>query len=157
MCCLFFLLNCTKKMHSNIISLFYQVYVVWQDLIIIIIKRYYVADAVANVEVRMRLPACRSSWTRWQDGVSRCPRPNMWARNTQIWPGNQSPHPGASIALVRLFCGDWWQPWWLSWLRKDSNCSLLAFVLSCCQLSFHRNKFGWVNSILLKPLLSRFL
>ncbi len=56
----------------------------------------------SRVAVQNRLPAFRSSSRlRWQHGVLRCPRPNMWTRNTQIWLGNQSSHPGASIYLVR--------------------------------------------------------
>lgn len=55
-----------------------------------------------EIDVQNCLPASRSSHRRWQHGVCRCPRPNMWARNTQIWLGNQSSHPGANMFLVRL-------------------------------------------------------
>ena len=71
-----------------------------------------------SVEAKKRLLACRSSSRlRWQHGVFRCPRPNMWARNTQIWLGNQSSHPGANIYLVRLLsavsrrAGSWACQW----------------------------------------------
>lgn len=51
---------------------------------------------------RSGLPACRSwSGPRRQHGVLRCPRPNMWTGNTQIWLGNQSAHSGKSDTLMR--------------------------------------------------------
>lgn len=70
---------------------------------------FYVVKAMDSVVNHLRewkcktLPACRSfSRMRWQHGVLRCPRTNMRTRNSQIWLGNQSAHPGANVSLVRL-------------------------------------------------------
>lgn len=93
------------------------------------------------VEAQNRLPACRSSSRlRWQHGVFRCPRPNMWARNTQIWLGNQSAHPGANIYLVRLLsavlrhAGSWDCQW------AESCVRVIAFMLhhNVCVVSSRR-------------------
>lgn len=86
---------------------------------------------------RMRRPACRSSWKLWQYGVRRCPRTNMWTGDTQIWLGNQSPHPGASISLIRLFTAVSRHLWQVACRIKVSHCSSLASapqLCSCCQV-----------------------